>query len=109
PYNQKLWTVPPAELSAAWCGRFVPRPKLEEVVHGALGLGSDRLGYNAHFLYPREGGIEALARAMVRDLEGGEVQVRCEPTAIDWKTRRVHLSDGRAQPYAELVSSISLP
>src|SRR3954467_10188128 len=26
PYNEKLYTVHPAELSAAWCGRFVPKP-----------------------------------------------------------------------------------
>ncbi|HLT30891.1 MAG TPA: FAD-dependent oxidoreductase [Myxococcaceae bacterium] len=109
PYNQKLWTVPPSELSAAWCGRFVPRPGLEEVVHGALGLGSDRLGYNASFLYPKTGGIEALAKAMVAGLQGGEVHVRVEPTSIDWRARRVHLSDGRTQRYGELVSSIALP
>lgn len=109
PYNQKLWTVPPSELSAAWCGRFVPRPGLEEVVHGALGIGSDRLGYNASFLYPREGGIEALARAMLAGLSGGEVRLKVEPTSIDWRGRTVHLSDGRSLRYGELVSSISLP
>jgi protoporphyrinogen oxidase len=109
PYNRKLWTVPPSELSAAWCGRFVPKPSLKEVVDGALGVGSDAIGYNASFLYPREGGIEALARAMLRHLSGGEVQVGVEPVAVDWKARRVSLSDGREVPYAHLVSTISLP
>ena len=46
----------------AWMGRFVPRPTLEEVVRGALGLEGDRAGYNASFIYPREGGIEAFVR-----------------------------------------------
>src|SRR5688572_5544996 len=73
PYNKKLWTVDPSELSAEWVGRFVPRPSLKEVVDGALGVGSDALGYNASFLYPREGGIEALARAMLAGLKGGEL------------------------------------
>ena len=62
--------MPPAELSAAWSGRFVPRPTLREVVDGALGLGGDRLGYNATFLYPKEGGIEALPRALSRVATG---------------------------------------
>ncbi|MCI0669045.1 MAG: FAD-dependent oxidoreductase [Myxococcaceae bacterium] len=109
PYNRKLWTVDPAELSAAWCGRFVPRPTLKEVVDGALGVGSDALGYNATFLYPREGGIEALARAMLRHLKGGEVSVGVEPVAVDWRARRVSLSDGRSLVYKRLLSTISLP
>ncbi|MCP3138515.1 protoporphyrinogen/coproporphyrinogen oxidase [Pyxidicoccus xibeiensis] len=109
PYNQKLWTVHPRELSAAWVGRFVPRPNLKEVVDGALGAGSDAVGYNASFLYPREGGIESLARAMLRHLQGGELSVKTEPTSIDWKARKVTLSDGRVLAYSGLVSSISLP
>jgi protoporphyrinogen oxidase len=109
PYNRKLWTVDPTELSAAWVGRFVPRPGLEEVVKGALGLGSDALGYNASFLYPREGGIESLARAMLAHLRGGEVSVRTEPVSIDWKARQVQLSDGRVLGYSHLVSTVSLP
>ena len=65
PYNEKLWTVPPAELTIEWMGRFVPRPTLEQVVRGALGLEGDAEGYNATFLYPREGGIETFVRALV--------------------------------------------
>lgn len=109
PYNQKLWTVHPRELSAAWVGRFVPRPSLKEVVDGALGAGSDAVGYNASFLYPREGGIESLARAMLAHLKGGELSLHTEPTAVDWKAKRVTLSDGRTLAYSGLVSSISLP
>ncbi|ATB31742.1 protoporphyrinogen/coproporphyrinogen oxidase [Melittangium boletus] len=109
PYNKKLWTVDPSELSAAWVGRFVPRPSLKEVVDGALGVGSDALGYNASFLYPREGGIESLARAMRAHLRGGELSVGVEPTAVDWKARQVSLSDGRTLGYSQLISSISLP
>jgi len=109
PYNRKLWTVDPAELSAEWVGRFVPRPSLQEVVDGALGVGSDALGYNASFLYPRQGGIESLARAMLAGLRGGTLSVETEPTRIDWQRREVSLSDGRVLPYGELVSTVSLP
>jgi protoporphyrinogen oxidase len=109
PYNRKLWTVDPSELSAAWCGRFVPKPTLKEVVDCALGVGTDQLGYNASFVYPKSGGIESLAKAMRASLRGGEVHVRTEPTNLDWKARTVTLSDGRAIRYGELVSSIPLP
>ncbi len=109
PYNQKLWTVDPSELSAAWCGRFVPKPNLKEVVEGALGLGQDSIGYNASFLYPREGGIERWAQAMAGSLSGGDLRLNTEPTAVDWKARTVTFADGNPVPYRELISTISLP
>jgi protoporphyrinogen oxidase len=108
PYNTKLWTVPPAELSAAWCGRFVPKPTLREVVEGALGLGGDQLGYNATFVYPRTGGIEALPRALASAASGGEIRVRTAPKQIDWRSRTVTLSTGEVLRYSALVSTIAL-
>ena len=109
PYNQKLWTVPPRELSAAWCGRFVPKPTLPEVVDGALGLGGDQLGYNATFLYPRQGGIEVLPRALAKTAEGGRLLVGTTPTRLDWRTHTATLSTGETLRYASLVSTIELP
>ncbi|MFN0062141.1 MAG: protoporphyrinogen/coproporphyrinogen oxidase [Myxococcaceae bacterium] len=109
PYNEKLWTVPPKELSAAWCGRFVPKPSLREVLEGALGMGSDTAGYNASFLYPAAGGIESLPKAIVAGLKGGEVRTGIEPTAIDARARRVRFSDGSETSYRALVASIALP
>ena len=65
PYNQKLWGVHPREITAEWCSRFVPRPKLEDVIAGAVGLNDRELGYNTHFLYPARG-IGELTRALAR-------------------------------------------
>ncbi len=107
PYNQKLWTVHPDELVASWCGRFVPRPTLEEVVRGAMGIVSEA-GYNSTFLYPREGGIEALPRAFARELDG-PIDLGVSPVEIDWRARRVRLSDGRILAYGALVNTIPLP
>jgi protoporphyrinogen oxidase len=87
----------------------VPKPTLKEVVEGALGIGADSIGYNASFLYPREGGIESWAKAILGSLSGGTVDYRVEPSSIDWKARRVALSDGRVLTYSRLVSTISLP
>jgi protoporphyrinogen oxidase len=107
PYNQKLWTVHPNELSAAWCGRFVPKPSLEEVVRGAFGVPNEA-GYNASFLYPKSGGIEALPRSFLPHLDG-PIEVGCTPVAIDWKQRQVTLDDGRVLAYGGLINTIPLP
>jgi len=108
PYNEKLWTVPPAELTAEWMGRFVPRPTLEQVVRGAMGLEGDAEGYNATFLYPREGGIESLVRALVARLpRPPECGVR--PISIDPLRKVALLSTGEEVRYRAVISSIPLP
>jgi protoporphyrinogen oxidase len=107
PYNQKLWTVHPNELSAAWCGRFVPKPSLEDVVRGAFGVPNES-GYNATFLYPKTGGIEALPRSFVPHLNG-PIEVGRHPISIDWKQRQLTLDDGRVLDYGGLINTIPLP
>ena len=107
PYNTKLWTVHPDELGAAWCGRFVPRPSLDAVIKGSLGI-VDEGGYNASFLYPREGGIEALPRSFLPHLKG-PVEVGVRPVQIDWKQKTVKVSDGQTLPYSGLLNTIPLP
>ena len=108
PYNRKLWTVEPEELSTEWMGRFVPRPSAEQVVRGALGLETDDLGYNATFLYPRQGGIESLAAALARRLPRPP-ECGLEPVSIDAGRRLAVLSSGEAVPFRAALSTIPLP
>ncbi len=108
PYNEKLWTVPAAELTIEWMGRFVPRPTLEQVVRGALGLEGDAEGYSATFLYPREGGIETFVRALVARLtRAPECGVR--PVSIDPVRKVALLSTGEEVRYRAAISSVPLP
>ena len=55
PYNTRLWGVHPSEITADWCSRFVPLPRLEDVIAGAVGMNDRELGYNVRFVYPRLG------------------------------------------------------
>ncbi len=107
PYNTKLWTVPPSEMSFTWCERFVPVPKPEDVVLGALTPGGAAgLGYNASFVYPRAGGIGRLPEALAAGLPG-ELRLGAEVTAVDWRRRRVTFAGGEAA-YHALVSTLPL-
>jgi protoporphyrinogen oxidase len=108
PYNRKLFTVPCEELSPEWGGRFIPRPTLEEVVRGAVGIAPGGAGYNATFWYPREGGIEALPRGIAADLTGGDVRTGARIAALDLDARRVRLASGEEIPYGELVFTLPL-
>lgn len=105
PYNSRLWGVPPSEITSAWCQRFVPLPKLEDVIAGAVGLNDRELGYNTSFVYPRRG-IGALTEAMARRLP--RLELGRAPRRIDLKERFVELDDERL-PFEVLVSSAPLP
>jgi protoporphyrinogen oxidase len=105
PYNTKIWGVPPSEMTAEWCDRFVPVPSLEEVLDGAIGPPRTALGYNARFLYPRRG-IGALPEALAR---GVPVELSCEPIAIDPTARSVTIAGGEVIPWKALVATIPLP
>jgi protoporphyrinogen oxidase len=108
PYNHKIWGVHPREITSEWCSRFVPLPRLEDVVKGAVGDVPSELGYNISFLYPSEGGIETLTRALVARLAGGEVVTGADPERIDLRARTLTVG-GEVIPYRALVASIPMP
>lgn len=105
PYNSRLWGVPPSEITSAWCQRFVPLPKLDDVIAGAVGVVKGELGYNQTFLYPRLG-IGELPAAMhgrTRHVELGRA-----PSSIDLGSRTLEL-DGERLGFDVLVSTVPLP
>lgn len=106
PYNSRLWGVHPREITAAWCQRFVPLPKLEDVVAGAVGASERELGYNQNFVYPRLG-IGELPKGMAEDLP--ELELGRAPSRIDSAARRLELGEGPALEYDALVSTMPLP
>lgn len=107
PYNRKLFRAEPEELTLDWVGRYVPRPRLEEVVDGAFGLHQRDVGYNATFRYPVRGGIRLLPDTVARgvaDLRLGQGVV-----AIHLGERWLEVAGGERVTYRRLVSTISLP
>lgn len=105
PYNSKLWGVHPREISAAWCSRFVPLPRLEDVIAGAVGLHDRELGYNTHFTYPRLG-IGQLAAGLEK--AAGGVELSRPPRAIDPRARTITFDDETVS-FEALVSTMPLP
>jgi protoporphyrinogen oxidase len=112
PYNQKLWGVHPREITAEWCSRFVPIPKLEDVVRGAVGDVPPEMGYNIAFLYPREGGIETLTRALTRRVVehkgSSELHVSTGFESIEVGTRTLAIG-GERRPYRAIVATLPMP
>ncbi|MEE8408384.1 MAG: FAD-dependent oxidoreductase [Myxococcota bacterium] len=109
PYNTKLFTVPPSEMDFSWCGRFVPIPKPEDVVLGAVvpGGANRALGYNATFEYPRCGGIARLPQSLADSLDT-DIRLGVAARRLDWQQRHVELDDGSRCAYDVLVSTMPL-
>ena len=114
PYNTKLWGMNPDQLTADWVSRFIPIPDAAQIIGGAIGLRQEGLGYNAHFLYPKTGGIDhlpkALRRAGVDGREDAELLLETALEELDVAGRRVKLTgEGDWRDYGALISSIPLP
>lgn len=107
PYNQKLLGVNLTELMPAFAERFIPRPSTEDVIKGALGFSRESLGYNAKFVYPRQGGIGALSRAFANALEEPPLY-GMDVTEIDLKQKTVTLANGKTARFERLVNTMPL-
>jgi protoporphyrinogen oxidase len=105
PYNSKLWGVHPRQITAEWCSRFVPQPRRDDVIAGAVGLNDRELGYNTEFVYPRTG-IGELTTALAASLPTPP-RLSSEPLGIDWRRKRLRFADGEV-PYEVLISTAPL-
>ncbi len=106
PYNSKLWKTPLDHLTTHWMGRFVPRPKIREVLEGAMKRRPSKAGYNATFLYPDQGGISVLPLAIAQGLPHLWRGVGLKRLSLN--KQKVLLSSGLEVGFDRLVSSLPL-
>ena len=106
PYNEKLYRIDLEEMECGWVSWSIPRPSLDEVVRGSLGMEVRGLGYNPQFLYPRQGGIDAIPRAL--QTRCGEIRLGAEVRSVDLLSQRVRLESGEEIGYEHLLSTLPL-
>lgn len=107
PQNRKAYCCDLTELESDWVADFVPQPSIDQVIDGAFAKdASSNVGYNAELLYPLEGGIEILPRAMAAQLDS-VLLGRCV-VAIDAGSRRVSCSTGESWSFDNLISTMPL-
>jgi protoporphyrinogen oxidase len=107
PYNEKFWKHDLRTITADWVSWSIPKPTLEEVVNGALGLTNKGMGYNPKFIYPRRGGIDCLPQALARSIN--RVQTNETVEYIDPKKKYVRMRSGLEVTYDVLISTLPLP
>jgi len=107
PYNAKFWTLSADKLSCEWAENFIPIPSFRQVVEGAFGRGSNDLGYNSVFWYPKKGGINQLPQGLAGKIKNIHLNMRVK--IIDIKRKNIIFESGESQRYEQLISTIPLP
>ena len=107
PYNRKFWTVPPEELTCEWLDGFIPVPSLNDLVNGTVQESKKQFGYNAHFWYPKRGGISSLVMALAEPLDN--IRTNSEITEIGLAKKEIRLITGEKDRFDYLVSTVPLP
>lgn len=105
-YTFKYHTTPAENLTTDWMGPRMYRPKLEELLFGALSRETPNVHYIQKFRYPRRGGFEAYLGSWA-----GRNQLRLdhEVVRIEPASHTLRFRNGTRARYDALVSSIPLP
>lgn len=107
PFNEKFWKTDLRTITADWVSWSIPKPTLEEVINGALGLTNKGMGYNPRFMYPKRGGIDCLPRALARSIKNLYTGHNLE--FINPKKKYVRFTNGREESFDYLMSTLPLP
>jgi protoporphyrinogen oxidase len=107
PYNEKFWKQDLRTITADWVSWSIPKPSLDEVVNGALGLTNKGMGYNPRFIYPKTGGIECLPQALAKPVK--RIYLNETVESIDPKKKVVRMASGREERYDSLITTLPLP
>ncbi len=107
PYNKKFWKFPLERLNAQGVRQWIPVPSLKDVQEGAFKKSKKEMGYNAHFWYPRQGGIQVLTDALEKRVK--KVHRLCEAIKLDLKKKEVFFKSGLRIRFEKLISTIPLP
>ncbi|MDP2905980.1 MAG: FAD-dependent oxidoreductase [Candidatus Omnitrophota bacterium] len=107
PYSEKFWTVKADKMTTDWIGPRVPKPDLLQVIRGAVSLQKEEFGPNALFRYPRQGGIQRLAGALLK--KGSRIYLGRRAVKIDIHAKTVYFDGGTSVDYNKLISTIPLP
>lgn len=108
PYQAKIFAYNLDKITASWTNRFVPSTSLKQIIKGALrDCYEQSIGYNAQFLYPKQGGIISWVKKLADQIKTPIATGFCVQ-AIDIKHKYVTFSNGHVEPYTYLINTMPL-
>jgi protoporphyrinogen oxidase len=108
PFQRKIFGYDLKKITASWTGRFVPQTSLQQIIRGSIQNNNDqKIGYNATFLYPKQGGIvywvQKIADQLVNPIHTGYCV-----KSVDTHNKIVEFTNGHCEPYEQLISTMPL-
>jgi UDP-galactopyranose mutase len=111
PYNEKLWQTPLQGLDHAWLGAKIRLPDARGWAEAVLGPEEARpraeVAPHGRFVYPKVGGIEALARGLLARIGGERVWTGATVEGVDCASATVRTTRGDVR-YERLLSTLPL-
>jgi protoporphyrinogen oxidase len=104
-YTFKYHTTPARNLTTDWMGPRMYRPKLEEVLRGALTSETPNVHYIQGFRYPRAGGFGAYLEKWAK---AADIELAHEVVSLDPREQTVGFRNGRTIGFDAVISSIPL-
>lgn len=105
-YTRKYHTTDATNMTTDWLGPRLYRPKLEEVLRGAMEHEPLEVFYVNEFRYPSSGGFEGFIEGFY---DKANTFVNHEVVRIDMNARSLLFKDGSSTTFDKLISSIPLP
>lgn len=105
-YGKKFHTTDAANMSTDWVGPRVYKPKMKEVLSGALSPDTKDVHYVSDFRYPTNGGFISYFNTFLPDTS---IKLNHQVTEIDPVKKEIKFEDGTEIEYNQIVSSIALP
>lgn len=105
-YAKKVHTTEASNLATDWLGPRLYRPKLEEVLFGALSPETPDVHYVTEYRYPTHGGFQAYLEPFLgrADIRQGHRLV-----TVDAEDHVLGFANGSATEYEHLISTVPLP
>lgn len=108
PFQSKIFAYDLRHITASWTGRFVPQTSLKQMLTGALTDNFDEsIGYNAHFYYPKKGGIQswidALAKKIIKP-----ILTNFAAQQIDLNKKIITFANGQKETFTHIINTTPL-
>ncbi|MEX0940487.1 MAG: FAD-dependent oxidoreductase [Candidatus Babeliales bacterium] len=108
PFQRKIFSYDLRGITASWTGRFVPKTSLQEMIQGAIQDNTDEtIGYNAHFYYPKSGGIQFWIDKLRNQLTT-PIHTNYQVEHIDMNKKIIRFTNGHEEEFGQLINTIPL-
>ncbi|HOK17084.1 MAG TPA: FAD-dependent oxidoreductase [Defluviitoga tunisiensis] len=105
-YTRKYWTLEAKYLNTSWIENRMYKPKVEEVLYGAMAEDTKIFYYASEMRYPKKGGYKSFLKYIA---DFNNIQFNKEVVKIDINNKKIYFQDNTSEKYDILISSLPLP